>query len=118
MAERWRRGITRRRWVAPDGYLVPPGGILTGIDEGAVYAGVDLQLELGDTLLRHTDGVTEAMHPCQTLFGDARLLDCLNRDSNNQAAAVTGRIRAAVDRFVDGAPQADDLTMVAVRRIA
>jgi serine phosphatase RsbU (regulator of sigma subunit) len=33
------------------------------------------------------------------------------------ASAVTQRIREAVDGFIGDAPQSDDLTMVAVRRV-
>jgi sigma-B regulation protein RsbU (phosphoserine phosphatase) len=98
-------------------FLAPPGGILTGIDEGAVYEAGELRLEVGTTLLLYTDGVTEAMDPDHALFGEKRMLDCLNRHPVETASAVTQRIREAVDGFIGDAPQSDDLTMVAVRRV-
>ena len=98
-------------------FLTPPRGILTGIDEGAVYEAADLRLEAGATLLLYTDGVTEAMDPDHAQFGEDRMLECLNGLAPETASGVTQRIRDAVGAFTGDAPQSDDLTLVAVRRV-
>ncbi len=45
------------------------------------------QLQPGDWIVLHTDGVTEARHPNGTLFGDQHLTDFLEREAATQHAA-------------------------------
>ena len=85
--------------------------------ETNVYQTHHARLDRGDTLLVFSDGVTEAMSPAEELYGDARL-----------SALVTGRFVPASSALIDavftdvlayeaGATQADDITLVALRRV-
>ena len=85
-----------------------------GIVADFEYAAQECQLPPQATLLLYTDGVTEAMNEQHKQFGRERLSNCL------QAGAVTAKqvvdtVLQAVDEFVDGAEQSDDLTMLALR---
>ena len=85
-----------------------------GIVADFEYAAQECKLPPQATLLLYTDGVTEAMNEQHKQFGRERLSNCL------QAGAVTAKqvvdtVLQAVDEFVDGAEQSDDLTMLALR---
>jgi sigma-B regulation protein RsbU (phosphoserine phosphatase) len=66
----------------------------------------------------YTDGVTEAMNADHQLFGDDRLLACLEGTSGGTATETTERILNAVRAHAGDQPQSDDITIVTVRRAA
>lgn len=97
------------------GYLKSqPNFILAGMD-GAIYHKNEIQLLPGDELFLYTDGVTEAMNRNQELFGEARLQEVLNRASEANVEFRCKTVKNAIKRFVAGAEQFDDITMLAVR---
>jgi hypothetical protein len=63
----------------------------------------------------YTDGVTEARSPAGELFGVERLRSAFREASNGTADGAVRGVVAAVERFADGAPQEDDVTMLALR---
>ena len=77
--------------------------------EVAKYRVETLTLGKGDTLLVYTDGVTEATNAALELYGEERL-EAAVRASD---AKSVDNVRADVDRFVAGAEQADDITLLA-----
>jgi sigma-B regulation protein RsbU (phosphoserine phosphatase) len=71
----------------------------------------------GSTLLFYTDGVTDAVGPDRERFGEARLVEALQRpvtDDDQPSATIAG-IRDAIDVFRRG-QRADDATAIALRR--
>jgi len=90
-----------------------PNFVLGGM-ENARYREYTTQLKAGDTIYLYTDGTTEATNPNEELFGDDRCRAALNAcaDVADQPEALLKRMYATVDRFADGAEQADDITMV------
>jgi sigma-B regulation protein RsbU (phosphoserine phosphatase) len=99
-------------------FLEPADGILAGVEDSAVYQARELQLDVGDVLFLYTDGVTEAMTPGRELFGEQRLIATLNASPDRQSQSLTQAMAKSVEDFADGAPQSDDLTLLAVRRAA
>ena len=87
------------------------GFVLAGM-EGIRYRKMELQLNPGDTIYLYTDGVTEATNADETLYGDARLLDLLNKKQHAAAREICEAVKADVDAFVGGAEQFDDITML------
>jgi phosphoserine phosphatase RsbU/P len=61
-----------------------------------------------------TDGVTEACNHTDELYGEPRLLDLLQKTSREDLVALVHTIRADVVAHAAGAPQSDDVTMVAI----
>jgi adenylate cyclase len=78
------------------------------------YLSAGLQLQQGDLLCLHTDGVTEASDG-KELFGSERLLATLRDNTAGSPAQQVAAIRAAVRVFEAGQPPADDLTLLLLR---
>ncbi len=94
------------------------GGLVLGILEDFPYAGSSLTLGPGDLLVIYSDGVTDATNRAEEPFGLQRLTELLHRASRQSAAAAVAAIVAAVREHAEGTEQADDITLVAVRRVA
>ncbi len=96
-----------------------PGFVLAGM-ENIAYRQAETVLAPGDRFFMYTDGVTEALDTNQTLYGEARLLECLNAsDANNPSMRdLTACVKLSIDEFAAGAEQADDITMLSLAFIA
>ncbi len=90
-----------------------PGFVLGGLP-GTVYRPQELSLSLGDALFLYTDGVTEAANGALDLFGTPRLLQVLEEKGGESCQAICEAVQARVDAFAGSAPQADDMTMLAL----
>ena len=86
--------------------------VLAGYD-GIKYYANSLKLEKGDRLFLYTDGVTEAQSRTGDFYGEGRLESVLATASGT-SAEVCRAVLGSVDAFSAGAPQADDITMMAV----
>jgi len=96
-------------------YLDQPKGILVGVAPGAVYELGVRDLHPGEMLILYTDGITEAENGVAEQFGEARLLEAVDRNRDSSADAMVERVCAAVGDFAAGAEPSDDLTILAVR---
>lgn len=85
--------------------------------EGVTYESHELHLQRGETLLLYTDGITEAKDEASQFFGEARLTEAFAA-APNAADSVCRTVVALTDAFVDVAPQADDMTLLAYRFLA
>ena len=72
-------------------------------------------LEAGDTLVLFSDGVSEAMNAAEDFYGDERLVTALDASAGTSAADTVSTVLADVQRFVAGAKQSDDITVLAAR---
>lgn len=98
--------------------LPKPAGPLLGVIEGAEYSIRHLQLDPGDMLLLYTDGVTEAEDARRQHYTLGRLIEDLNRDDPRSADALVAAVRKRVAAHAIGQPQADDITLLGLRRPA
>ncbi len=74
------------------------------------------QLTPGDVLLLYTDGVTESFNAAEEAYGEPRLEATLKGLKDNVGSAeVVDAVVRSVDDFVAGAPQSDDMTMLALK---
>jgi sigma-B regulation protein RsbU (phosphoserine phosphatase) len=96
--------------------VFPSSGTVLGLFEGREYADETLELGSGDTLVLYTDGVTDAADPANALFGEERVRACFAGGAGRTAADTVGRLLGAVRAFAAGAPQSDDITILALRR--
>ena len=96
--------------------LFPSTGTVLGLFPDQQYASESADLAPGDTLVLYTDGVSEAANPAQALFGDDGLRACFAEGAGATAALTVERLLASVRAFAAGAPQSDDITILAVRR--
>ena len=86
-----------------------------GVSEDATYEVREYTLESGAMLFLYTDGLTEAMTREHELFGSERLMAQLQGGVGCQEQIE--RMTEAVHQFVGDAPQSDDLTMLAIRKL-
>lgn len=91
------------------------GSAAVGMLPGTVFRPETLQMEPGDALVAFTDGLTEAINAAQDAYGEERL-DAMLATPAESAAALSVRIVGDVNGFVGSAEQADDLTLLVVRR--
>jgi sigma-B regulation protein RsbU (phosphoserine phosphatase) len=89
-------------------------GTLIGIQPGLVFEPREVHLQSGDSLFLYTDGVTEAFDPDHACFGEERLLLAL-REVAPTSREMVERVLAAVRKFARGAPQSDDIALLALR---
>ena len=87
------------------------GFVLAGMD-GVRYRVGELTLSRGDRLFLYTDGVPEATNTENKLYGEDRLLEFMNRNSDVPATELLPKLKANIDEFVGEAPQFDDITML------
>ena len=80
-----------------------------------VFSDHEFALEPGESLFVYTDGVTEATNGEMKLFGEDRLLNALNENRDAAPDELLPAIKKAIDDFVGGAPQFDDITMLSFR---
>ncbi len=95
---------------------VRPGFVLAGM-EGIRYRQFEVQLMPGSSVLLYTDGVTEATNAALELYGEARLSEAVNADmaKDMPPAELLPYIAGKVGEFVNGAEQADDITMLSFK---
>jgi phosphoserine phosphatase RsbU/P len=74
-----------------------------------------LALEPGDLLLLYTDGFSEAMTKDDEEWGEDRMLAAVEAVRPKAAADVISGLFEAADRFTQGAPQQDDMTLLALK---
>ena len=87
-------------------------GFVIGGMPGMKYKDYELQLEPGAKLFLYTDGVTEATDENNEMFGTDRLVEALNAVCDAEPEEVLPNVRGAIDDFVNGAEQFDDITML------
>ena len=75
------------------------------------------RFETGDFAAITTDGFFESADRQGAQFGMARMMEALRGDRNLPAARMIENLRRAVEEFTHGAPQADDLTAVVIRKL-
>ncbi|MFD9435549.1 SpoIIE family protein phosphatase [Streptomyces sp. NPDC060002] len=95
--------------------LDTPGGQLIGVLPDAHIATRTVHLEAGDTLLLHTDGLTEAHTAANSdddRYGDEALLDFAQALAPTTATGAVAAIRDLLDTF--GAGVDDDTAVLAI----
>ncbi|HOI94723.1 MAG TPA: SpoIIE family protein phosphatase [Syntrophobacter fumaroxidans] len=93
---------------------IPPGVFLGTFDDARYKTGT-LTLIPGDTILVYTDGVSEAMDARRELYTGARLMTTLRSVSDGSPGTVVREVLESVRDYSSGEPQADDITILAVR---
>jgi serine phosphatase RsbU (regulator of sigma subunit) len=97
--------------------LKEAGGVILGILPMATYTQARMTLNPGDTLILFSDGVTEAADPTDTEYGEERLAALVGTMKDRPSEEIVAAIHNAVTAFTQGAPAADDITVVVARRL-
>jgi serine phosphatase RsbU (regulator of sigma subunit) len=94
------------------------GGMIMGILGMAKYDEYKAQMRPGDVLVMYSDGVTEAANPQGEDFGEDKLGKLVSSMKGRPAKEMIVEIQKAVAAFGEGAPPADDITVMISRRLA
>lgn len=105
--------LADRRGVRP----VEGAGLPLGLFAAAEYSTRDLQLSPGAVLMLYTDGWTEAEADAGE-FGIGRAAAVLRRVKDRPLSEILAACRSEMEDFLAGAPRQDDLTLLALRRVA
>jgi len=96
---------------------IESGGMPVGLFEIAPYSCDTINLEVGDSMVLYSDGVTEAQNTAGEEFGEARLVEVMTKYHRGGADVILEQIVNAVKEFAKGAEQYDDVTALVVKYI-
>ena len=83
--------------------------------EGMKFREHPFHLDKNDTLFVYTDGVPESTDKNNTLFGNERMLEALNRDPDADPKTILKNVSDGISEFIGDAEQFDDTTMLCFR---
>lgn len=112
-------GHNRPLWVqssSGDIQELAAQGIVLGILEDIELGERQIDVAPGDFLVFYTDGVTEAMSADGQEFGQERLRAAVAATPDASPQQIISAVVDAVNVFTGDAPQADDLTLLVVKR--
>ena len=104
--------------LSADGQVEPLkniGGLILGAVENTKYEDDKISLQPGDALFLYTDGVTEAVDVNDNEFEMDRLAKCLQRVHGLPLTEIIQQVVSEVESFSTGVPQADDITILALK---
>ena len=97
--------------------LLKEGGIPLGLMPGISYSSGTTVIPKDSLVFLFTDGVTEAHDEREEMIGEERLFRILQEVESSSAEQIVERVRTTVLEHIRSAPQQDDITMVALRRL-
>ena len=106
----WRAAADAETVMLPTDMNGPP----LGVQQNWQYQQTELELAPGACLLLYTDGISEAANSDGQLFGIDRITQVVQAQLD--AHGCVKALRQNVQSFVRGAPQSDDICVVALRR--
>jgi sigma-B regulation protein RsbU (phosphoserine phosphatase) len=89
-------------------------GPMLGLFPQFVYKQMTAQLAPGETIVVYTDGLTEARDPQGDFFEEERLMASLRMHADKPVHPLLSGLLDDVQKFAAGAPQADDITALAL----
>ncbi len=86
-----------------------------GLFAEAEYESARVKVAHGEFLVIYTDGVSEAANVRREEFGEERLRQILAEPAARTVDELASAIRDGVKTFTQGAPQSDDITVLAIQ---
>lgn len=105
-----------RQGALVDWLKLPPGLVL-GAFAWSSFTTEKIVLAPGDAVLAYTDGVTEAMNAEGAMYSERRLMDNLRAMADGTPREMVDGLDASLKAFALGAPQSDDVTLIAVKYV-
>jgi phosphoserine phosphatase RsbU/P len=94
--------------------LKTDGFIIGGMCEFR-YKDASMKFDGDDLLLFYTDGITETFNDIHEQFGEERLKKIIEENYNLSPKEICEKIIGAVENYANGKPQADDMTLLAIK---
>jgi len=93
------------------------GGVVLGAMKGLKMEEKTIDMSPQDLLVLYTDGVTEAINQQEDQFGEERLIKLIKDNRDMPSEDMKNLIIDTVYDFASGTPQADDITIMVLRRV-
>ncbi len=97
--------------------VLATGGLVLGVTEEFPFEEDSISFKEGDLLVIYSDGVSEAADAGDEQFGEEKLIEFLKKNRHESPQALIDKIVEAVIQHTGDAPQMDDITLVAIKRI-
>jgi serine phosphatase RsbU (regulator of sigma subunit) len=107
--------LVRAPWSDAVEIAAPESRLPLGALRETSYDSRTLYLKRGDLLLFYTDGLSEAMSPAMSPYGDGRLRASLVRHAHLPLPELAEELLEDIRQFTFGAEQYDDQTFVLLR---
>jgi len=104
-------------WRAGGLQTLPTTGFPIGLMDDKPFESTRLTLGSGEALFLYTDGVTEARRGDGSEYGTERVEGVLQAYGRADARHLVRHLREDLSDFLGGAPRADDLSMLVIRRM-
>lgn len=98
-------------------YTTDKPGVVLGAFEGSNYVENTVRLSQNDKIILYTDGVTEAHNLNNELYGEKRLLKFAQINNGLYPKDFVVKLRKDVEQYSNGAPQFDDITILAFKYV-
>lgn len=92
-------------------------GPACGVQEDLPYKKFTTRLEPNEILIGYTDGITEAVGPDGSQYGEERLYARLTGLQSANTLALANTLLQDVSEFVRQTEQSDDITLIAAKRV-
>ncbi len=99
-------------------YVGEPVNPPVGMSPGLSFRAGETAFGPDDTLFLYTDGVTEAEDGLGGMLSEERLLACLGAAKGATAVQLVDAVFEDIGQFAGAAEQSDDITVLAIRRLA
>lgn len=96
-------------------YLNIDSNMVLGAFENIEINAYETVLSDNDYLYLYTDGVTETVNENNELYGENRLISCLNNIETTNLVQIISNIKSDIKSFKQNMPQSDDTTMLIFR---
>ncbi len=93
-------------------------GLCLGMFPDVEYKARSIAMNLGDTALLFTDGITESRNKENKEFEEEKLIKLLKKNSKLSSQELIKEIQDEVEVFTAGTEQMDDMTVVAIKKIS
>jgi len=91
----------------------PRGRVITDMMEPN-YVEIVTHLDIGDKIILYTDGITEIWDESKNMYGDARLMSVVEKNSGSDPETICEEIFKSVNRFKGNSELMDDMTLVVI----
>ena len=94
------------------------GGLMLGLFEEHQYEDEQISFRPGELLVIQSDGITEALNPNQEQFGEEKLQELLLANKDLPASEIIDLVVREVRKHAGANLQSDDITIMAIKRVA
>ncbi|MCK4836204.1 MAG: SpoIIE family protein phosphatase [Candidatus Aminicenantes bacterium] len=97
-------------------FCLESDGIVLGCLESFCFHEEQISLSPGDLFILYSDGITEAFNSREEEFGEEKLIEVIEEIRGDSAQNILEKILHAVRLHTGDSPQADDITLVVIKR--